>query len=96
MLTHGPLALWAILMVGLCNSIMFPTIFTLAIKGLGALTERGSAVLIAAIFGGAVVPMLRARAADQIGLTVSFVVPLMCYAYIVLFALHVFSKERAA
>jgi FHS family L-fucose permease-like MFS transporter len=84
--THGPLAMWTILLVGLCNSIMFPTIFTLAIKGLGPLTGRGSGVLVAAIFGGAVIPMVQARIADSTGLTVSFAIPILCYAYIWLFA----------
>jgi FHS family L-fucose permease-like MFS transporter len=85
-MTQGPLAMWAILLVGLCNSVMFPTIFTLAIKGLGPQTGRGSGVLVAAIFGGAVIPMLQARIADSVALTVSFVIPILCYAYIWLFA----------
>jgi len=90
----GPLAMWAILLVGLCNSIMFPTIFALAVKGLGPLTGRGSGVLIMAIFGGAVVPMLQALLADALGLTVSFVVPMLCYGYIWLFALKTFVDPR--
>lgn len=94
MIARGPLAMWAILMVGLCNSIMFPTIFTLAIKGLGSLTGRGSGILIAAIFGGAVVPMLQARVADMTGVTMSFAVPMLCYAYIRLFALRTFRESR--
>ncbi|MDE2184295.1 MAG: sugar MFS transporter [Alphaproteobacteria bacterium] len=96
MLAHGPLAMWAILLVGMCNSIMFPTIFTLAIRGLGPLTGRGSGILVMAIFGGAVVPMLQARAADTMGLTVSFVVPMVCYAYIWLFALKTLEADQAA
>lgn len=86
MFSHGTVAMWAILLVGLCNSIMFPTIFTLAIKGLGPLTGRGSAFLVMAICGGAVVPMLQALMADAFGLTLSFVIPIVCYAYIWLFA----------
>ena len=86
MLSKGPLAMWAMLLVGLCNSIMFPTIFTLAIKGLGPLTGRGSGVLVTAIFGGAVIPMLQAVVADTAGLTISFVIPVACYLYIWLFA----------
>ena len=86
MAAHGPLAMWAILLVGLCNSIMFPTIFTLSIRGLGPLTGRGSGVLIMAIFGGAIVPLLQATVADNLGLTISFVIPMVCYAYIWLFA----------
>ena len=52
---HGPLAMWSLILVGLFHSIMFPTIFTLGIKGLGALTEEGSGLLIMAISGGALV-----------------------------------------
>jgi FHS family L-fucose permease-like MFS transporter len=94
--THGPLAMWSILLVGLCNSVMFPTIFTLAIKGLGPLTGRGSGILVAAIFGGAVIPMLQARIADSVALTVSFAIPILCYAYIWLFARMVTDKADAA
>lgn len=84
--TAGSVSLVSILLVGLCNSIMFPTIFTLAISGLGPLTGRGSGVLVAAIVGGALIPMVQARAADAIGLTVSFVIPILCYGYIWFFA----------
>lgn len=91
---HGPLAMWAILLVGLTNSIMFPTIFTLAIRGLGPLTGRGSGVLIAAIFGGAVLPMLQGAIADRVGLTASFVIPVLCYAYIWLYGVTIFNKDR--
>jgi FHS family L-fucose permease-like MFS transporter len=92
----GPVAMWAILLVGLCNSIMFPTIFTISIKGLGPLTGRGSGILIAAIFGGAVVPLLQGLLADAFGLTVSFLVPILCYAYIWLFARTVAKGDARA
>lgn len=92
--THGVLAMWAMLLVGMCNSIMFPTIFTLAIRGLGPLTGRGSGVLVMAIFGGAVVPMLQAALADHIALTISFAVPMLCYGYIWLFALRTLERDR--
>jgi FHS family L-fucose permease-like MFS transporter len=87
--------MWSILLVGVCNSIMFPTIFTLAICGLGPLTGRGSAFLIMAICGGAVVPMLQAAAADSIGLTISFLVPMVCYLYILQFALRNYEQRPA-
>lgn len=92
---HGPLALWAIILVGVCNSIMFPTIFSLAIRGLGGLTGRGSGILVMAIFGGAVVPMLQAALADAFGITISFIVPMACYAYIWLFALRSLGEDPA-
>jgi len=88
MSTHGWVALWAIVLVGLMNSIMFPTIFTLAIEGLGALTARGSALLIMAIVGGALVPLLQGVVADLLGLRISFFVPTLCYLYVLGFALY--------
>jgi FHS family L-fucose permease-like MFS transporter len=82
----GHAAMWALLAVGLCNSIMFPTIFSLAIEGLGEHTSQGSGVLCMAIVGGAIMPELQARLADSISLPVSFVVPLLCYLYIAFYA----------
>ncbi|WP_290869631.1 sugar MFS transporter [Aquabacterium sp.] len=78
----GPLAMWALLLTGLFNSIMFPTIFSLAVEGLGDLTSQGSGLLCMAIVGGAVVPLLQAVLADEVSLLLSFVVPLVCYVYI--------------
>ena len=94
MAAHGQLAMWAILLVGLCNSIMFPTIFTLSIKGLGPLTGRGSGVLVMAIFGGAIIPLLQAAVADNFGLTISFAIPMVCYAYVWLFARKTGDKKE--
>jgi FHS family L-fucose permease-like MFS transporter len=84
--TSGAIAQYTILLVGLCNSIMFPTIFTLAIRRLGPLTGWGSALLIMAIFGGAVLPELQALLADSVGLTISFMLPIVCYIYLWTFA----------
>lgn len=81
----GKLAMWAVLGIGLFNSIMFPTIFTLALARLGRHTGEGSGILCVAIVGGALVPMLQAVFADHIGLLVSFFVPAICYAYIVFY-----------
>jgi FHS family L-fucose permease-like MFS transporter len=92
---RGPLAMWAVLLVGLCNSIMFPTIFTLSIRGLGPLIGRGSGVLVMAIFGGAIVPMLQAAIADGFGLTISFAVPAVCYGYIWMFARGIVDAGKA-
>jgi FHS family L-fucose permease-like MFS transporter len=86
--TSGWIALWAIVFVGLMNSIMFPTIFTLAIEGLGTLTARGSALLIMAIVGGALIPLLQGIIADAHGLSISFLVPMLCYVYVLGFAAH--------
>jgi FHS family L-fucose permease-like MFS transporter len=88
MLTSGHTALLAIVLVGLMNAIMFPTIFSLAIEGLGDLTAQGSALLIMAIVGGAVIPLLQGILADHFGLRIAFILPVLCYLYIFSFALH--------
>lgn len=75
-------AVWSILMIGLFNSIMFPTIFTLAIDGLGENTAQGSGILCTAIVGGALIPPLYGAIADSVGLQLAFLVPVVCYAYI--------------
>ena len=84
----GVLAMYAILAVGLCNSIMFPTIFSLALQGLGRLTSAGSAALCLAIVGGALVPLLQGVIADTAGLRMGFVVPVVCYVYIAWYGLQ--------
>ena len=80
--TNGSLAMWAIIAVGLCNSIMFPTIFSMALHGLGKFTGQGSGILCMAIVGGAIVPFIQGILADSIGLQISFLVPAACYLFI--------------
>lgn len=92
MLTTGPVAMWSLLLVGLFNSIMFPTIFSLALTKLGALTSQGSGILCLAIVGGAIVPLLQGMLADQIGLQWSFILPVLCYGYICFYG--IFSAKR--
>jgi FHS family L-fucose permease-like MFS transporter len=87
MLTSGYTAVGSILLVGLFNSIMFPTIFTLAIAGLGPLTGEGSGLLITAIVGGAVIPELQGVIADSVGIHHAFILPLLCYVYIAYYGL---------
>ncbi len=82
MLTFGHVAMWTIIAVGLFNSVMFPTIFTLAIEGLGPLTGDGSGLLVAAIIGGAIIPELQGLIADRIGIHHAFFLPILCYIYI--------------
>ncbi len=86
MASFGHLAMWAILLVGLFNSIMFPSIFTLGIEGLGPLTGEGSGLLVMAIVGGAIIPELQGLLADRIGLHHAFILPVLCYLYILFFA----------
>jgi FHS family L-fucose permease-like MFS transporter len=81
----GSVAMWAILAVGLCNSIMFPTIFSMALHGLGKYTGQGSGILCMAIVGGAVIPFAQGALADSIGVQLSFVLPAACYAFILYF-----------
>jgi FHS family L-fucose permease-like MFS transporter len=85
MLTFGYTAVVTIILVGLFNSIMFPTIFTLGIAGLGPLTGRGSSLLIAAILGGAIIPAAQGLIADRIGIHHAFILPVICYLYIVFY-----------
>ncbi len=86
-LAHGSTAAVAILAVGLFNSIMFPTIFTLAIEDLGENAPAGSGLLCLAIFGGAVVPFLVGKIADSAGLSIAFAVPVLCYLVIAAYGL---------
>jgi FHS family L-fucose permease-like MFS transporter len=86
-LTFGHVAMWSLILVGLFNSIMFPSIFTLAIAGLGPLTGKGSGLLVAAIVGGAVVPEMQGFLADHIGIHHAFILPVLCYAYVIFYAL---------
>jgi FHS family L-fucose permease-like MFS transporter len=80
-------SLITIVLVGFFNSIMFPTIFSLAIAGLGDKTSQGSALLNMAIVGGAIVPLLMGVASDKISIAACFLIPLVCYAYITFFGL---------
>jgi len=82
----GSIAMWSILAVGLFNSIMFPTIFSLAIAKLGDVTSHGAGVLCLAIVGGAVVPLLQGMLADVIGIQQAFILPILCYLFIVYYA----------
>ncbi|MEP7244406.1 MAG: sugar MFS transporter [Gammaproteobacteria bacterium] len=82
MTVAGPTAMWALLAIGLFNSIMFPTIFTLGIAGLGRRTGEGSGLLCMAIVGGALVPLAQGWLADSAGILYSFVLPLICYLFI--------------
>jgi len=82
MFGSGHVAMWTLLAVGLFNSIMFPTIFSLAVRGLGKHTGQGSGILCAAIVGGAVLPVLQGLFADRIGIQQAFFIPALCYCYI--------------
>jgi|TARA_Y100000766_G_scaffold44224_1_gene34327 FHS family L-fucose permease-like MFS transporter len=87
--TQGNVALYAVLAIGLFNSIMFPTIFSVAIERLGSLTSKGSGWLCLAIVGGALVPLLQGYIADVVNIQQSFFVPLVCYVFIAWYGLNV-------
>lgn len=90
----GKLAMFAVLLVGLCNSIMFPTIFSLAIAGLKQHTGQGSGILCLAIVGGAILPLAQAALADNFSVQLAFIIPLLCYVYIAWYG-AVGSKPRS-
>ncbi len=87
MLSTGHVAMWSIILVGFFNSIMFPSIFTLGVAELGPLTGDGSGIMIMAIVGGAIVPLAQGWIADHIGIHHAFFLPVICYLYILFFAL---------
>ncbi|TRX53360.1 sugar MFS transporter [Fulvivirga sp. M361] len=85
--TKGNIAMWAILGIGLFNSIMWSNIFTLSIAGLGKDTSQGSSLLVMAILGGALIPPIQGAIADVAGLQTSFLFPVVCYVYLMFFGL---------
>ncbi|WP_157269974.1 L-fucose:H+ symporter permease [Azohydromonas aeria] len=96
MLVAGRTAMWALLAIGLFNSIMFPTIFSLAIEGLGRHTGEGSGIVCMAIVGGAIVPVVMGFFADRLGLLPAFFVPVLCYLYIAWYGVKGHAADAAA
>lgn len=98
LLTHGYVAVWAIVLCGLCNSVMWPCIFPLALEGLGKATSQGSGILVTMVVGGALIPVAQGFLADTFGYQRSFAIILVCYAYVLYFALrgHQLSIDRRA
>jgi len=87
MVSSGHVAIWAVVLCGFCNSIMFPNIFALGIKGLGPMTSKGSGLIMTAVVGGAIVPALIGAVADKYGIPTSFVIPIICYLFIAYYGL---------
>ena len=90
---NADIAMWALIAIGFFNSIMFPTIFSLATKNLGKFTNSASGILCAAIVGGALIPVLQGKIADDFGMMISYVAPAVCYLYIVFFALKGYKAD---
>ena len=86
-MTNGTTAFWSAIAIGAFNSILWSNIFTLAIKDLGKYTSQASSLLVMMIVGGAIVPIIQGAVADQIGIQLSFVVPVFCYAYLIFYGL---------
>jgi len=84
----GPLALWAVALIGFFHSIMFPTIFALSIKRLGPLTKLGSSLLVASIIGGAFFPAIMGFISDHSNIRQAFWVPVVCQIYVLYFAIN--------
>ena len=87
MFTGGHVAMWTMLAVGLFNSIMFPSIFALGVAELGPLTGTGSGLMNMAIVGGAIIPVIQGAIADQFGIHHAYLLPVICYLYILFYAL---------
>jgi FHS family L-fucose permease-like MFS transporter len=83
---NGIVAVFALVLLGLCHSVMWPCIFPMSIKGLGVFTSLGSSILIMMVVGGAVVPVFQGFIIDKLGYTFSFVIEAVCYVYILYFA----------
>src|SRR5439155_39946 len=88
LLATGVIPVWAVVFIGFFHSIMFPTIFALGIKNLGALTKRGSSLMVMAIVGGAFFPAIMGRISDAVSIQKAFLVPLLCYVYILYFGVR--------
>ncbi len=92
--TAGSLAVWFMVAVGLCNSVMFAVIFSLGIAGLGAQATKASGLLSSAIVGGAIIPYFQGLLIDRFNWTISFFLPLFCYVYIVFFAVKGYKSNK--
>ena len=91
---NADIAMWALIAIGFFNSIMFPTIFSLATKNLGKFTNSASGFLCTAIVGGALIPVLQGKIADDYGMMISYVAPAVCYLYIFFFALKGYKADE--
>jgi MFS transporter, FHS family, L-fucose permease len=97
MATHGQTAIWAVIICGFFNSIMFPNIFALGIAGLGPMTSKGSGLIMTAVVGGAVVPPLIGVLADKTGsIQTALILPALCYLYITFYGFVGHKPARTA
>ncbi len=94
LLNNGQVAMWAVIGIGLFNSIMWSNIFTLSIEGLGKFKSQGSSLLVMMILGGAIVPVFQGMAADAYGVHASFFVPVICYVYLAFYGWKGYKRRR--
>ncbi len=94
MLSHGPVAIWSLVLCGLANSIMYPTIFVLGIADLGPLTSKGSGVITIGNVGGAVIPLLFGALADKVGIQYAFILPIIGYLFVTYYGLSGYKPAR--
>lgn len=93
MFSFGDIALYSVVAIGLLNSILFPTIFSLSVRELHNKTSLGSGLLCVAIVGGAIIPVIQGFVADHIGIVMSFMVPVICYLYILFFGIYGYDSK---
>jgi FHS family L-fucose permease-like MFS transporter len=93
-LASGLIPVCAVVLIGFFHSIMFPTIFALSIKNLGSATKRGSSLLVMAIIGGALFPAIMGRISDASSIQKAFIVPQLCYVFILYFGLSGYKPTR--
>ncbi len=96
MFTHGDVAAWSLVLCGVANSIMYPTIFALGIAELGPMTSEGSGIITMGNFGGAVIPVLLGALADKVGIQHAFIVPILCYLFVAYYGLIGYKPTRPA
>jgi FHS family L-fucose permease-like MFS transporter len=94
--TSGKVAFWSVIAIGLFNSIMWSNVFTLAIDGLGKYTSQASSLLVMAILGGALVPVIQGALADTVGLQLSFAMPIICYIYLMYYGLKGYKPKQSS
>jgi FHS family L-fucose permease-like MFS transporter len=96
MVSHGMVAIACLVLTGIANSVMYPNIFALGIAELGPLTSKGSGVITIGNVGGAVIPPLFGALADKIGIQYAFVLPIICYLYVVYYGMSGYKPSRTA
>ena len=96
MFTHGPVAVWTLVLCGVANSIMYPNIFALGIAELGPMTSEGSGIITMGNVGGAVIPLLFGALADKVGIQYAFIIPIIGYVFVAYYGFSGYKPTRAA